>query len=238
MFEFLPTFSLSLLSLATQTNTTMDAVDQTPNGVRDATDQNPNRVSVCVKIRPLSRDEIAAGSKSCLDVSLAKSGDLRVFQTDRCQYCSYFRLDKLFSFDHVYSEEDTQQMIFEDIGKPMVEACMNGYNTCIFAYGQTGSGKTYAMSGTPSSPGLCERIFTSVFQQIAQRKQQEPGSHAKILVSYTELYNESLRDLLGSAGSSKPLQIREHPVHGVHVNGLTEWKVATPQVLHASKKCD
>ena len=72
---------------------------------------------------------------------------------------------KEFQFDHCYWSVDVsdnhyanQEQVYSDLGVPVVEAALAGYNSCVFAYGQTGSGKTYTMAGCSSEPGLTPRI--------------------------------------------------------------------------------
>ena len=60
---------------------------------------------------------------------------------------------KQFTYDNVFDQESQQIDIFEQVGKPVVDAAIKGYNGSVFAYGQTGSGKTYTMLGTPDEPG-------------------------------------------------------------------------------------
>ena len=89
-----------------------------------------------------------------------------------------------------------------------------GYNACIFAYGQTGSGKSYSMMGAPDQPGIIPRLCVSLFERIARMENKRgEASEAKVEVSYMEIYNEKVHDLLNPATSSRQgLKVREHNV--------------------------
>uniref|UniRef100_A0A1I8BLX7 Kinesin-like protein n=1 Tax=Meloidogyne hapla TaxID=6305 RepID=A0A1I8BLX7_MELHA len=119
---------------------------------------------------------------------------------------------KLFTFDSVYYLDATAEQIYNDIVYPLVENVIEGYNGTVFAYGQTGSGKTYSMQGDPQVPvqrGIIPRAFEHIFESIATTE------HTKFLVhvSYLEIYNEEIRDLLGD--SKKKLEVK-----GVYIAGL------------------
>ncbi|ESO09326.1 hypothetical protein HELRODRAFT_73799, partial [Helobdella robusta] len=73
-----------------------------------------------------------------------------------------------------------------------------GYNACIFAYGQTGSGKSYSMMGTSDQKGIIPRLCDALFDEIVQSTDSE--TNFKVEVSYLEIYNEKVRDLLDPKG--------------------------------------
>ncbi|TNM94583.1 hypothetical protein fugu_017342 [Takifugu bimaculatus] len=100
-----------------------------------------------------------------------------------------------------------------------------GYNACIFAYGQTGSGKSYTMMGSEEQPGLIPRLCSSLFSRILQEAQE--GESFTVEVSYMEIYNEKVRDLLDPKGSRHALRVREHNVFGPYVDGLSHLAVAS-----------
>lgn len=70
---------------------------------------------------------------------------------------------------------------------------MEGYNGTIFAYGQTGTGKTHTMEGTGSDIGIIPRSFKKIFELI---KLKSKSTNYIIRVTYLEIYNEKIRDLL------------------------------------------
>ncbi|KFQ58919.1 StAR-related lipid transfer protein 9, partial [Pelecanus crispus] len=112
--------------------------------------------------------------------------------------------------------------VFQDLGTSVLSGAFRGYNICLFAYGQTGSGKTYTMMGTPASIGLTPRICEGLFSRKDDYSDQ-PAS-CRVKVSFLEIYNERVRDLLKQSDRKKPytLRVREHPETGPYVQGLTQ----------------
>uniref|UniRef100_A0A8B9QT76 Kinesin family member 13B n=1 Tax=Anas platyrhynchos TaxID=8839 RepID=A0A8B9QT76_ANAPL len=104
-----------------------------------------------------------------------------------------------------------QDVVFKCLGENILQNAFEGYNACIFAYGQTGSGKSYTMMGTADQ---------------AQKEENEEQSF-KVEVSYMEIYNEKVRDLLDPKGSRQSLKVREHSVYGPYVDGLSKLAVAS-----------
>lgn len=96
----------------------------------------------------------------------------------------------------------------------------------IFAYGQTGSGKTHSMMGNDKDPGIIPRINQYLFEQseaklaASQQSPEEGETKIMITVSFLEIYNEVVKDLLNPIG--KALNIRESPEKGIYVEGLFE----------------
>lgn len=98
---------------------------------------------------------------------------------------------------------------------------MQGYNACVFAYGTTGSGKTHTMAGTPENPGIMYLIIKGMFDNIMN----EPDKQIEIKVSYVEIYNEVIRDLLVANSKETYLDLRDDPEKGVCIAGVTEFEV-------------
>ena len=96
---------------------------------------------------------------------------------------------------------------------------MQGYNASVFAYGATGAGKTYTMLGTEDQPGIMmlsiEELFKSIEEYSAERDYM-------LKVSYVEVYNENIKDLLIDKADGEYLDLREDAVKGVMVAGVTE----------------
>ncbi|CAI2351015.1 unnamed protein product [Caenorhabditis sp. 36 PRJEB53466] len=127
--------------------------------------------------------------------------------------------NKDFTFDGAYFMDSTGEQIYNDIVFPLVENVIEGYNGTVFAYGQTGSGKTFSMQGVESiaaQRGVIPRAFDHIFTATATTE------NVKFLVhcSYLEIYNEEVRDLLGTDSKQK-LEIKEHADRGVYVAGLS-----------------
>uniref|UniRef100_A0A2C9JX68 Kinesin motor domain-containing protein n=1 Tax=Biomphalaria glabrata TaxID=6526 RepID=A0A2C9JX68_BIOGL len=133
---------------------------------------------------------------------------------------------KTFAFDYCFwsmLENDpkfaSQELVFNCLGREILERAFEGYNGCIFAYGQTGSGKSYTMMGTPEQKGIIPRLCDALFENIVQITN---SSHSiKIEVSYMEIYNEKVHDLLDPKGSKQNLKVREHNILGPYVDGLS-----------------
>ncbi|EST05085.1 Kinesin, motor domain protein [Kalmanozyma brasiliensis GHG001] len=147
-----------------------------------------------------------------------------------------------FSFDRVFSPADGQQEIFT-VAEPLIDRFMEGYNVTILAYGQTSSGKSYTMgtsagdevdyeglvSGRTADPqmGIIPRAVARIFS--AMRINKASGTQYSAKVSFIEIYNEDLIDLLGGAvdGEARPhVQIREGKNGQIIWSGLREVKVA------------
>uniref|UniRef100_A0A5S6Q6U0 Kinesin motor domain-containing protein n=1 Tax=Trichuris muris TaxID=70415 RepID=A0A5S6Q6U0_TRIMR len=136
----------------------------------------------------------------------------------------------IFTFDCVFPPSCTQVAVFQEI-EALVQSALDGYNVCIFAYGQTGSGKTYTMEGSSDDkdcPGMIVLAVRKIFERAADLRQF--GWQYEMSVSFLEIYNESLHDLLTekSRGEAAPsLEIKLVPSqvprqqHEVTVPGLT-----------------
>ncbi|KAJ1676958.1 tubulin-dependent ATPase kip3, partial [Spiromyces aspiralis] len=97
---------------------------------------------------------------------------------------------------------------------------MNGFNATVFAYGATGCGKTFTISGTPSDPGIIPLTMQELFERV---KEANDEKSTELSLSYLEVYNETIRDLLIPPGQEpRPLALREDNKKGVTVAGLSE----------------
>lgn len=94
---------------------------------------------------------------------------------------------------------------------------MQGYNASVFAYGSTGAGKTYTMLGTEDQPGIMMQSIDELFNCIDKYENERDY---KLKISYVEVYNENIKDLLTDREES--LDLREDTVKGVCVAGVTE----------------
>uniref|UniRef100_A0A665WF47 Kinesin family member 13Bb n=1 Tax=Echeneis naucrates TaxID=173247 RepID=A0A665WF47_ECHNA len=142
-------------------------------------------------------------------------------------------LHPTFAYDYCFwsmdeSEKDKfagQDVVFQCLGESLLDNAFMGYNACIFAYGQTGSGKSYTMMGSAEQPGLIPRLCSSLFSRTVQEARE--GESFTVEVSYMEIYNEKVRDLLDPKGSRQALRVREHKVLGPYVDGLSRLAVAS-----------
>ncbi|KAM8870194.1 kinesin-like protein KIF13A isoform 2-T2 [Spinachia spinachia] len=187
-----------------------------------------SKVKVAVRVRPMNRRELELKTKCVVDMednqtvlhpppSNAK-GDNR-------------KQSKVFAFDHCFWSMDEsnipkyagQEVVFKCLGEGILENAFQGYNACIFAYGQTGSGKSFSMMGNGDQPGLIPRLCCSLFERV--HREENEGHTFKVEVSYMEIYNEKVRDLLDPKGSRQSLKVREHKVLGPYVDGLSQLAV-------------
>uniref|UniRef100_A0A3Q0RU14 Kinesin motor domain-containing protein n=1 Tax=Amphilophus citrinellus TaxID=61819 RepID=A0A3Q0RU14_AMPCI len=104
--------------------------------------------------------------------------------------------------DRVFTADETTSQLYNDIAKPLVVSTVEGYNGTIFAYGQTSSGKTFTMMGSERTPGVIPLAVEDVFQTIKNKE-------FLLRVSYMEIYNETVTDLLVDSWKRKPLEVRE-----------------------------
>ncbi|XP_065763772.1 kinesin-like protein KIF13B isoform X2 [Muntiacus reevesi] len=190
-----------------------------------------SKVKVAVRIRPMNRREIDLHTKCVVDVDANKvilnpvntnlsKGDARsqpkVFAYDHC----FWSMDE--SVREKYAGQDD---VFKCLGENILQNAFDGYNACIFAYGQTGSGKSYTMMGTADQPGLIPRLCSGLFERTQKEENEEQSF--KVEVSYMEIYNEKVRDLLDPKGSRQTLKVREHSVLGPYVDGLSKLAVTS-----------
>ena len=128
-----------------------------------------------------------------------------------------------FTYDNVFDKDNQNQEVFDSVAKPLVHSALNGINVTIFAYGQTSSGKTFTMRGKKSSPGLIPLTIKELFDTIQTYQNRE----YLLKVSYLEVYNEMVNDLLDP--SKVNLEIRESLEKGIYVDKLTEVEVSCQQ---------
>lgn len=135
--------------------------------------------------------------------------------------------DRTFKFDRAFDESMTQAHVFDEVGRPTLDAVLQGYNGTILAYGQTGSGKTYTMAGGEgAAEGLMPRMLAEVFGELARRQREADGSFYRCTCSYLQIHNEQITDLLSpSSSTSSSLRIRETADRSTYVEGLRELRL-------------
>jgi len=130
--------------------------------------------------------------------------------------------------DHHFAGQDD---LFADLGRPLLDNAFQGYNNCIFAYGQTGSGKSYSMMGYRGESGVIPRICKDMFDRI-EAMQEDKNLSCTVEVSYLEIYNERVRDLLNPTTKGN-LRVREHPSTGPYVEDLAKLLVRSFQEIES-----
>ncbi|KAI4602711.1 hypothetical protein KJ359_007929 [Pestalotiopsis sp. 9143b] len=140
--------------------------------------------------------------------------------------------------DHFYGEltqlKDAWNRVYDHTAKRLVRRVMEGYHGTVFAYGMTGTGKTFSMQGTASSPGVIPLAITDIFSYI----RETPSREFLLRVSYLEIYNEKIHDLLsmptgGGVGvaAQEEIKLREDSKRGVYASPLKEEIVQSPTQL-------
>lgn len=126
--------------------------------------------------------------------------------------------DQVFAFDRVFDDNTTQSDVYEGTTKNLLDSVLDGYNATVFAYGATGCGKTHTITGTAQHPGIIFLTMQELFEKIDERSQDKS---TELSLSYLEIYNETIRDLLVPGGSTTGLMLREDSNQAVTVFGLT-----------------
>ncbi|XP_041280475.1 centromere-associated protein E [Onychostruthus taczanowskii] len=170
-------------------------------------------VTVCVRVRPLIARENASGDKVPLHWRSENNTVSDVSGT------------KIFSYDRVFHSSDNTQQLYDGVAVPIIQSAVRGYNGTIFAYGQTASGKTYTMMGNEDSVGIIPKAIQHVFKIICETPERE----FLLRVSYMEIYNETITDLLCDNRKKKPLGIREDVNRNTYVEDLIEEVVVAPE---------
>ncbi|XP_043823417.1 kinesin-like protein KIF13A isoform X2 [Dromiciops gliroides] len=188
------------------------------------------KVKVAVRVRPMNRRELELNTKCVVEME----GNQTVLHPPPSNTKQGERKPpKVFAFDYCFwsmDESNTtkyagQEVVFKCLGEGILEKAFQGYNACIFAYGQTGSGKSFSMMGNAEQLGLIPRLCCALFQRISL--EQNESQIFKVEVSYMEIYNEKVRDLLDPKGSRQSLKVREHKVLGPYVDGLSQLAVTS-----------
>lgn len=197
-------------------------------------------VKVVTRIRPINLIERSMGGDKCMNVEESEEGySVKVlqevtkgslYQTESLN-TSY--VTKEFPFDSCVDAEEDQATVFEKCGvKGLLESAFEGVNVTVFAYGQTGSGKTYTIHGMPGLDcmpydGIIPRALAYIFDKISclGTKQSTFG------VSYCEIYNESVYDLLLMGNA--PLKLKWDSGEGFHAPDIHIQPCNTLEDAHA-----
>lgn len=190
-----------------------------PESKRNSKD-NKGNVLVSVRVRPDSGGDggkgaegewMVDGRRSLITYNGRESGDYR--------------------YDNVFSPHDNNGRVYDSAAKRLVRRVMEGYHGTVFAYGMTGTGKTFSMQGTANSPGVIPLAITDIFSYI----RENPGREFLLRVSYLEIYNEKIYDLLSQSTpgqvQQEEIKLREDSKRGVYATPLKEEIVQSPNQL-------
>ena len=175
---------------------------------------------VAVRLRPMWDKELEKGDYSCVRVV---EGNLVVvidpwYDADLNKNRDK---EKRYAFDKVFDEAVGQEEVFEQTAHGLMTGVLDGYNASVFAYGATGAGKTHTMLGNFEDPGVMVLTLHDMFNRM-----KEPAfadAKFKVTLSYMEIYNELIKDLLQP--SALDLKLNEDPVRGMVVQGITDYCV-------------
>ncbi|NXA10885.1 KI18A protein, partial [Sapayoa aenigma] len=184
-----------------------------------------NHVKVVVRVRPETQKEKCGNFSKVVHVIDQhvlifdpKEEEVTFFNGKRLTHRDISkrqRKDLKFIFDAIFDEDSSQLEVFEHTTKSLIDGLLNGYNCTVLAYGATGAGKTHTMLGSPEDPGVMYLTMMTLYNCMDQIKEEKK---CDVAVSYLEIYNEQIHDLLVSSG---PLAVREDAQQGVVVQGLT-----------------
>ncbi|XP_063378735.1 kinesin-like protein KIF18A isoform X2 [Cydia fagiglandana] len=194
-------------------------------------------IKVVVRVRPLNEREKAANNRVVVDVVddtmlvFDPKEEMRPFFYQGVQQPTKNVLRRVnkelkFVFDNVCGQTATNKDIFELTTKDVLASLMEGYNCSVFVYGATGAGKTFTMIGSKENPGITYLTMEHLFYTIHSFEKEREFD---IGVSYIEVYNENVFDLLKP--SKTPLQLREDSKYGVMVAGMTLENINTAREL-------
>ncbi|XP_026207580.1 kinesin-like protein KIF22 isoform X2 [Anabas testudineus] len=182
----------------------------------DGGNKKTSRVRVAVRLRPYMSKQDKKDEGPC--VRGLDSQNLEIINwrnaTETVKY----------HFDVFHGEQTTQQEVFLSSVKPILPHILNGQNASVFAYGPTGAGKTHTMLGTSEQPGVIPRAVREVFN-LVKAKDEDEGWDYSIGMSYLEIYNEKVLDLLSPG--SQDLPIREDKDKNILIPGLTHTPISS-----------
>eukprot|EP00158_Paraphelidium_tribonemae_P009060 Partr_v1_DN28758_c1_g2_i3_m63324 putative Kinesin family len=174
-------------------------------------------VRVAIRLRPLNERERST------------QGNYEAWQVQNSSYIYNSLADGRptgsssgYVFDKVFVDQDNSQ-VYQELARDVIQSFLEGMNGTIFAYGQTSSGKTFTMQGVDSQPGVIPLAVNDIFHLI----HETPDREYLLRVSYLEIYNEIIRDLLTPGNDN--LKIHETTSREIFVGNLTEEIVMSPE---------
>uniref|UniRef100_A0A673B580 Kinesin-like protein n=1 Tax=Sphaeramia orbicularis TaxID=375764 RepID=A0A673B580_9TELE len=178
-------------------------------------------VRVALRCRPLVAKEVNEGCQCCLTFV---PGEPQVI----------VGTEKAFTYDYVFDPTAEQEEVFSTAVSSLLCGIFKGYHATVLAYGQTGSGKTFSMGGAYTSAqeddpsvGVIPRVIRRIFEE----REKKTDCEFCMAVSYLEIYNEEILDLLCTSKDKPAISIREDPKEGIKIVGLTERHVSSAQEM-------
>ena len=132
-----------------------------------------------------------------------------------------------FKFNKIFPPSSSQECIYENGAKNIIDSVLSGYNGAIITYGLTGTGKTYTIEGkldNEEKKGIIPRVINDIFNYIYNNEKIE----FLLKVSIIEINDEKIKDLINNKIN---LNIKEDNYKGIYIENLTEYYVCTPQEI-------
>ncbi|XP_045925548.1 kinesin-like protein KIF19 [Micropterus dolomieu] len=195
--------------------------------MKDTGESKDQQLTVALRIRPLSdaeQEEAATIVAHRVDDQMVVLMD-PMEDPDDILRANRSR-EKTYMFDVAFDYSASQEEVYRATTKGLIEGLISGYNATVFAYGPTGCGKTYTMLGTDKEPGIYVRTLNDLFRAIEETSDDMLYS---VSMSYLEIYNEMIRDLLNP--SSGFLDLREDSKGEIQVAGITEVSTINAQEI-------
>ncbi|XP_038636832.1 kinesin-like protein KIF22 [Scyliorhinus canicula] len=195
------------------------------SGQSSACDPQPTRkpvhhpVQVVVRLRPYQNTDDGQQQGACV-----RGVDTRALEIANWRNRG---ASMHYTFDAFYGDDSSQQEIYMGSIKPILSHVLNGQNASVFAYGPTGAGKTHTMLGSPEQPGVVPRALLDVFRMTREQSDQLSGPSwtFAITMSYLEIYQEKVLDLLETGHQDLP--IREDREKNIFIPNLTQQPISS-----------
>ncbi|MCQ2816507.1 MAG: hypothetical protein MJ252_04485 [archaeon] len=192
---------------------------QTVNMGQNNTYQNIPKIRVVVRKRPLNKKELQRGEQSIVEIRNNRQVVVKELRT-KVDLTKYIE-EHTFTFDMAFDEQVTNEAIYMETVRPMIEAAFNKTKVTCFAYGQTGSGKTFTMMGNGLNRGIPGLYLLGAYD-IFRLLQLQQYQGFTIWASFYEIYCGKLFDLLNER---KQLNAREDGKQNIIIVGLVEKRV-------------
>ncbi|KAM9372382.1 kinesin-like protein KIF19 [Phaethornis superciliosus] len=201
------------------------SLSKSPSPELAASARKEQQLVVALRIRPINAAEVQEGAA----VTAHRGDEQKLVLMDPSEdpddiLRANRSREKTFIFDMVFDHRATQEEVYVSTTKSLIGGVISGYNATIFAYGPTGAGKTYTMLGTDCEPGIYIRSLEDLFKALEAATEE---MDYRVSMSYLEIYNEVIRDLLNP--SSGFLDLREDPRGSIQIAGLTEVSITNAQ---------
>ncbi|CAK9169081.1 unnamed protein product [Ilex paraguariensis] len=201
-------------------------------------DDNGVNVQVILRCRPLIEDEVRVTTPMVVSCNEPRR------EVSVNQITTHKQIDRTFMFDKVFGPTSQQKDLYDQVVSPIITEALEGYTCTIFAYGQTGTGKTYTMEGEGrkekngefhKDAGVIPRAVQQIFDILVAQ-----NAEYSMKVTFLELYNEEITDLLAPDDNSKfcddkskkPIALMDDGKGTVFVRGLEEEIVCTADEIY------